>query len=235
MSWRNFKRLEQVIHASVDVLGLQQYPRHVHMEVFVILGKFQRASVVFKRLFQHLVLAQADAELVEKVLVFGLKSAVQFYKTFKDVLRPVGIATLKVGKANAKVGAYVVIINLEGAGILEFSRKRLALFPTIIALFNGALHFLHLGVDRIEVKLRFGRKFGEEFVHGDFALGAAWHVVGVERLALNDFAVLLNEPEAFLYCFAGRGACAYPADFLRGEHAAHIGFMPRRMARTRRG
>ena len=93
-----------------------------------------------------------------------------------------------------------------------------------VAVINTALHLLHFGENGIEVKFRLGREFGNKLVQGDFALGAAGHIVGIERLAVNFLAVLLYEPEGFLNGLARGCASTHPADFLGGEDPANIGF-----------
>ena len=93
-----------------------------------------------------------------------------------------------------------------------------------VAVVDVALHLLHLGKHRIEVKFRLGRELGNELVHGDFALGAAGNVVGIERLAVDFLAFLLNKPKGFLHGFARGSTRADSADFLGRKNPSDIGF-----------
>ena len=104
-----FKGLEQIVHTTAEVFGFQQHPRKVHIKVFIIPAQLQGTLVILQRLLQHLVFAQADAEIIEQVLVFRLKGPIKLDQAFKNVLRLVGVAALKVCEADAEVGAYVVL------------------------------------------------------------------------------------------------------------------------------
>ena len=219
----DFKGFEQGINATVDVLGFQKRAGHVHVQVFIVLRELQGALVIFHGLLQHLVLAQINAEFIEKMFVLGLERCVELDQTLENVLGLFHVAAFHIGQADAEVGPHVFLVHLERAGIFILGGEIFAFFAVLVPVVHGMLQFLHLGIDGIEVKLRFRRELADQLVHGDLALGTAGHIIGVERLALNDVAVLLNEPESLLHGFAGRGAGAHSADFLGGKYSAHLG------------
>ena len=178
--------------------------------------------IVLQRFLQHPVFAKVDAKLVEQVLVLWLKRGFKFYQPLKNILRLGVVAALKVGKPDAKVGPYVFFVNLERPCVFIFRSKGFALFAVRVAAFDVALHLLHFGKDGVEVKLGLGRKFGNQLVQGDLALGAAGHIVGVERLAVDFLAVLFNKPKGLLHCFARRGAGADAANLLGGKDPPNV-------------
>ena len=228
------QRLEQIGYAVVNIVIFELNAGNVHVQVFVVGRQFLRTLVVFQSLRQHLVLAQIDAEVVEQMLVFGLKSAVELDEALKDILSLGLVAAFQIGQADTEIGAHILFVHLEGAGVFVFGGKVVSVFALPVGGGDGLFQLLHLRVHGIHVEFRLGRKLGDQLVHADLALGTAGNIVGVQRLTFDVLPLLFHKPECFLDGLAGGRPGSYAADFLCGKDAAHFhGLAGRRGRRVR--
>ncbi len=188
-----------------------------------MLGQFHCPQIILQRLIEHFVFAQIDPEVIEQMFVFFSKCAVELHQAGKNILGFVCFPAGKIGQANSKIGPHIVHIYGKRVIVLIFRAECFSLVPGRIRAVNSVIELAHVGIDGLDVILRFGREFFNQFILADILLVAGGYIIAVDGLDIKlPVRVFFSKPEGFDDSTARRCTGTYLAYFLRRKHAPDV-------------